>query len=53
MLLALGQKSEWKLSELYTKKEEEKERLEMSITVSTNNTSFVFFKKYSYCIMLL
>lgn len=54
MLLALGQKSEWKLSELYTKKHgEEKELLEMSVTVSTHNTSLVFFKKYGYCIMLL
>lgn len=37
LLLALGQQSEWKLSELYTKKQgEEKELLEMSGTVSTN-----------------
>lgn len=46
MLLALGQKSEWKLSELYTKKQgEEKELLEMSVTVSTNNSSLVVFKE--------
>lgn len=55
LLLALGQQSEWKLSELYTKKQgEEKELLEMSGTVSTNKIiSGFFFKKYYYCIMLL